>query len=406
MDLERRLYDALKKHIANPRTPKPDLFKDPPAGVIRQTENGPTWMVETSYDLGYLHGRVELSNEIDPILLEFLDPACHRAEFNFDKIAVVDTETTGLAGGTGTYAFIIGIGYWRDSKFVVRQYILRDFLEEPAQLSAFASDLSTTTSLMTYNGKTFDIPLLRNRYRINRLDIPFETMPHFDFIHPCRRLFKRHFNTLHLTNLEYRILGFERTEDVPSHLIPRLYFDYLQDRDDTRLLPILNHNRDDIVSLYMLVQESFRRVQLSLSGSFDDDLLSLSLGRLFFRAGDCERSQKVLANIKTQFASNDISDDMLLISSSAARKIKDWERAISIWNQMIKTGRFGAYPHIELAKYHEHRLKSLQDALDLTNSALRLLEFQRDFISSAVYKTQYESLLTRRRRLLTKLSKA
>ena len=403
MDLERRLYDALKKHIDNPRAPKPDLFKDPPRGVIRETENGPTWMVETIYDEAYLHGRVELSRDIDKSLLEFLDPYCHQNSFDFNKIAVVDTETTGLAGGTGTYAFIIGIGFWLDSKFVVRQYILRDFFEEPAQLAAFTDDLTHATSLMTYNGKTFDIPLLRSRYRINRQTIPFESMPHFDFIHPCRRLFKRHFDTLNLTNLEYRILGFERTEDVPSHLIPRIYFDYLQDRDDTRLLPILNHNRDDIISLYMVVQEAFRRVQLSLDGVFDDDLLSLSLGRLFYRSGDCARSRQVLANIKTQFVSHDISDDILMISSSAAKKIRDWENAVSIWNQMIKTGRFGIYPHIELAKYHEHRAKSIQGALDITNVALRLLEFQRDYMSSSSYKDQYASLLARRRRLTSKL---
>ena len=406
MNLERRLYEALQQHKSNPQASRPDLFKAPPVGAIRQTTFGPVWMVETCYDEGYLHGRIELKSQIPHSALEILDPICHGAGFHFARTAVVDTETTGLAGGTGTYAFIIGIGFWRETQFVVRQYILRDFFEEPAQLAAFTDDLACQTSLLTYNGKTFDIPLLRSRYRINRQDIPFEKMPHFDFIHPCRRLFKKHFDSLNLTHLEYRILGFERSEDVPSHLIPRLYFDYLQHRDDSVLLPILNHNREDIISLYILVQESFRQVDLALSGSSDDDRLLLSLGRLFYKAGDSIRSQKILSDIKTQFAPREVADEMLMLSSQAAKRTRDWENASQIWMQMIKSGRFGCHPYIELAKYYEHRARDCRRASEFAENAIRLLEFERDFISQSLYKTQYEALLLRRRRLRIKLEKS
>ncbi len=187
MDLEKRLYEALKLHKTNPRAPRPDLFKEPSVGILRQTEHGPIWMVETSYDIGYLHGRVELSDTIDRTALEIIDPICADQQFDFHKIAVIDTETTGLAGGTGTYPFIIGIGFWTENKFVVRQYILRDFFEEPAQLDAFTADLSSCSCILTYNGKTFDMPLLRTRYRINRISIPFNDHIHLDLVHPCRR---------------------------------------------------------------------------------------------------------------------------------------------------------------------------------------------------------------------------
>ncbi len=168
---------------------------------MRQTDLGPVWMVETSYDIGYLHGQVELASEMPPSALEILEHGCLERGFKYEKVAVIDTETTGLAGGTGTYPFIIGIGFWAEEKFVVRQYILRDFSEEPSQLSAFASDLAGTTSILTYNGKTFDIPILRTRFRINRLEVPFEDHIHFDFVHPCRRLFRTHFDSLKLTLL-------------------------------------------------------------------------------------------------------------------------------------------------------------------------------------------------------------
>jgi uncharacterized protein len=405
MDLERRLYEALKNHLANPKSPKPDLFKEPPAGVVRQTQHGPIWMVETSFDEGYLHGRIELSARMPDSVLELLDPICHQRGFAFDKVAVIDTETTGLAGGTGTYPFIIGVGFWSNGRFVVRQYILRDFFEEPAQLAALTSDLIGTNSILTYNGKTFDIPLLKTRFRINRMDIPFVDHIHFDFLHPCRRLYRRHYDSLNLTNLETKILGYERIEDVPSHLIPRLYFDYLQNRDDNLLLPILNHNREDIIGLYILVQETFRRVEMALSRSSDDDFMMLSIGQVLYKAGLCERTRDILSCIKHDYSPRDIVDESLMLLSRAAKKMKDWPTAGEIWEKMLRTGRFGCYPLIELAKLNEHRLKDCQKAFDLTSSAMQIIEFEREFISASKYKVLSDSLKTRRQRLLKKLDK-
>jgi uncharacterized protein YprB with RNaseH-like and TPR domain len=406
MDLEKRIYEALKQATGNPRTPKPDLFKEPPTGSIRQTEQGAVWMVETLYDEGYLHGRVELSPQVSRAPLEILDPLCYQNGFCFDKAAIIDTETTGLAGGTGTYPFIIGIGFWKQSRFVVRQYILRDFFEEPAQLEAFKTDLLSTTSILTYNGKTFDMPLLRTRFRINRLEIPFNNHPHFDFVHPCRRLYRRHFDSLNLTHLEEKILGFDREDDVPSHIIPRIYFDYLQDRDETHLLPILNHNRNDIVSLYILAQETFRRIELALAHTIDDDLLFLSLGQIFYRSGQCDRALELLSCIKPQFAPRQIVDESLRLHSRVARKMKDWDDALKTWNQMLRLGRFGCYPHIELAKHNEHRLKDYQRALDYTNIALRIIEFEREFTSPAAYRNRLDSIKKRRARLIAKISRS
>jgi uncharacterized protein len=405
MDLEKRLYEALRQATENPRASKPDIFREPPVGSVRQTEQGPVWMIETSFDEGYLYGRVELNPQINHSPLELLDPYCHKNGFKFEKVAVIDTETTGLAGGTGTYPFIIGVGFWMGNRFVVRQYILRDFFEEPAQLSALAADLSGTMSILTYNGKTFDMPLLRTRFRINRMDIPFAEHIHFDFIHPCRRLYKRHFDSLSLTNLEEKVLGFEREDDVPAHLIPRIYFDYLQNRDESLLMPILNHNRNDIVGLYILAQETFRRVELALAHTYEDDLLLLSLGQVLYKSGQCGRSRDILACIKPQFAPRDIVDETLRLHSKVSSKLKDWDDALKIWNMMLRSGRFGCYPHIELAKHHEHRLKDHRRALDYTNIALRMMEFEREFMTAAVYQHTLDALYKRQKRLLAKLDK-
>ena len=419
MDLEKRLYDALKRHIENPRAPKPDVFSPPPVGSVRQTSHGSIWMVETTYDEGYLHGRVELGLDLPSSILKIVDPRLLEHNFEFKNAAVIDTETTGLAGGTGTYPFIIGIGFWRSlmpqdgdvsrhpevTQFVVRQYILRDFSEEPAQLSAFMDDLLQTSCMLTYNGKTFDIPLLRTRFRINRMEIPFNNHSHLDFVHPARRIYRRHFDIFNLSHLEEKVLGFERADDVPGHLIPRLYFDYLQNRNDELLLPILTHNRNDIVSLYLLVQETWRRIELALSNASDDDSLLLSLGHIFYKAGDYDRAKSLLSGIKARFAPEEITNESILLHSHAAKKTRDWDSAVEIWNKMLKMGKFGCYPYIELAKHCEHRLKDYQAALKHTDMAMHYIEFEREFVTPSVYKNLLESLKIRHKRLMKRIKK-
>jgi uncharacterized protein YprB with RNaseH-like and TPR domain len=405
MDLEKRLYEALKKYKAVPQSTKPDLYKDPPIGTIRDTDLGPVWMVETVYEEGYLHGRTELSRTVAEKAFDFFGIDNPRQSIDFTKTAVIDTETTGLAGGTGTYPFIIGIGFWRKNKFVVRQYILRDFSEEPAQLQAFTEDLNENSSLLTYNGKSFDIPLLRTRYRINRLQVPFIDYPHIDLLHPCRRIYKNHFDTFNLTFLEAMILGFERTDDVPSYLIPKIYFDFLQNRDDDLLIPILYHNRDDIISLYMLARETARRIDLALCGASNDDNMFLSLAKIMFVSRDYDSAEKILGFIKSDFAESRINEDAMMMKAIAAKRVRDWDKAQTTWRQMIDCGRFGIFPHIELAKHLEHRIKDLDSALALTDSAMRIMEFEREFISFADYKSSLGELRHRRKRLVKKINK-
>lgn len=405
MDLEKRLYEALKLHKTIPQAPKPDLYKKPPIGTIRKTKLGPVWMVETVYDEGYLHGRTELSRNIPKTALGFFGIENSQNPVILNGAAVIDTETTGLAGGTGTYPFIIGVGFWNKNKFVVRQYILRDFSEEPAQLSAFAEDLNKTSSLLTYNGKSFDMPLLRTRFRINRMKVPFIDFPHIDLLHPCRRIYRNHFESFNLTFLEAMILGFERTDDIPSHLIPKIYFDFLQNRDDDLLIPILYHNRDDIISLYMLAQETARRIDLALCGASNDDNMFLSLAKILFVSRDYDSAEKMLGFIKSDFAENQVNDDAMMIKAITAKRVRDWEKAQSVWRQMVDCGRFGIFPHIELAKHMEHRAKDLDSALELTNSAMRHLEFERDFLPFVDYKTGLNELKHRQKRLLRKINK-
>lgn len=406
MDFERRLYEALKHHKKNPQASKPDMFKQPPVGSILETDLGPIWMVETLYNDGYLHGRVELSKQISETACRYFDNNGNIKSKDITHAAVIDTETTGLAGGTGTYPFITGIGFWNENKFIVRQYILRDFCEEPAQLLAFSNDLNNTTSLLTYNGKSFDIPLLKTRFRINRMKEPFDGLPHIDLLHPCRRIYKNHFQSFNLSILEAMIVGFERSEDVPSHLIPKIYFDFLQNRNDDLLLPILTHNRDDIVSLYVLAQETARRIDIALSGASNDDNLYLSLARHMFSIKQYENALSMLKFINPKFASAEINDEERMLSALSRKRLKSWENANTIWNEMLKSNRFGIYPHIELAKHLEHRTKDFDSALELTSKAIRTTELEREFITGIEFRKRLNALKRRQRRLLSRIKKS
>jgi hypothetical protein len=201
------------------------------------------------------------------------------------------------------------------------------------------------------------------------------------------------------------ILGFERADDVPSHLIPKIYFNFLQNRDDELLIPILYHNRDDIVSLYMLAQETARRIDLALCGASNDDNMFLSLAKIKFLSRDYDSAEKMLGFIKSDFAENQINDDAMMIKSITAKRVRDWVRAESVWRQMIDCGRFGIFPHIELAKHLEHRVKNLDSALELTKSAMRLLEFERELLSGSEYRNSLNELKHRQKRLLKKIDK-
>ena len=155
------------------------------------------------------------------------------------KWAFLDTETTGLAGGTGTYAFLVGVGSIEASGFRLRQFFMRDYGEEASLLSRLDEYLAPFDVLITYNGKAYDQPLLETRFRMVRARHPFERMEHLDLLFGARRLWKLRLESCRLVDLENRILGVERQGDLPGEMIPYIYFDFLRTQQAFRLVPIL-----------------------------------------------------------------------------------------------------------------------------------------------------------------------
>ncbi|MEJ2049255.1 MAG: ribonuclease H-like domain-containing protein, partial [Calditrichota bacterium] len=179
-------------------------------------------------------------------------PEIESGELNLRKTIFIDLETTGLSGGTGTFAFLVGLGHIELDHVVVRQYLLPDFQYEWLMLKLVENNFGDFSHLITFNGKSFDVPLLRTRFVMNRMESSLDQLQHIDLLHASRRLWKRRLTSCDLQNLEFAILGQTRVNDIPGEMIPQLYFEYIRKRNANLLRDVLEHNYHDIVNLVLL----------------------------------------------------------------------------------------------------------------------------------------------------------
>ncbi len=356
---------------------------------------GECFLVETGLHLDSFHGEVSLSRfrSLEPGSVGILTGEPAFDAFDLSRAAFLDTETTGLAGGTGTAAFLIGLGFLEGDRFVVRQYFMRDYHEEPALLASLAADLRRFDALVTFNGRMFDVPLLETRYRLDRARFPLDGAPHLDLLLPARRLWKARLESCALQSLEVALLGLRRHDDVPGEAIPGIYFDYVRRRDARALARVFTHNRTDIVSLAALALHACRWVE---GGEAEDPRDIFSLARVLERARLYERSEaaylRAVANDR-----GSVRVAALVRLASRAKRAGEHERAMALWREAAGLGDLLA--HRELAVHHEHRSGDLDAALASAEAALRLVEGRgapRGVVSAFEH---------RRRRLLRKLGR-
>ncbi|MFQ6003390.1 MAG: ribonuclease H-like domain-containing protein, partial [Candidatus Zixiibacteriota bacterium] len=238
---------------------KQDVMVELIGGVVSENRYGKFVLAEKRFDLNHKHGRIKLASCIEHEG-DVLAPLCYSkrsapkisfssASFVLKETVFIDCETTGLAGGVGTYAFLVGIGYFQDNEFLIEQYFMRDFDEEKAVLFAVSEELKNFKFLASYNGKCYDLPLIENRSVVNRIDFDSTAWFHLDLLFPSRRLWKRRIQDCSLSNVEQQLLNVERKIDIPSCLIPQIYFDYLRSGSIDQLIPVFHHNIHDILSL-------------------------------------------------------------------------------------------------------------------------------------------------------------
>ena len=284
---------------------------------------------------------------------------------NFDprRILYLDTETTGL-GGSGTVAFLVGLGYLTDNGFEVHQFLMRDYPEEPYLLRHVAAGLDRFDVLCTFNGTTFDVPLLESRFLMNRMDRSCLDLPHLDLLHMCRRLWKLRLGRCNLGRLEEVILGKPREEDIPGSEVPQRYFTYLKTGEISLLEDVLKHNAQDIASLCVLLNHMADLYLHPEKIRFSEDVYSM--GRALERVDQTERARKCY-RLARGGRMGDLAGSALAVSY---RRSGQREEAAEVWREMIREGRGGAAPYVELAKYEEHIRRDLPAALELTEQAI------------------------------------
>lgn len=230
-------------------------------GQVKSIGDGHIVTVSRQYDLRHYHGKSSLEGLKHFPSTHFCRLCGIRTEdFSPRQIIFLDTETTGLSGGAGTYVFLIGVGYIRDDRFQLYQIFLHDFVAEPhllEELIAVADpELDQFRHLVTFNGKNYDLNLLATRFLLHRKENPFSDFHHLDLLYPSRVLWKHSLPDCSLQTLEQRVLGYERTADIPSPLIPSIYFRYLRGNNTHQSFEkIFRHNRLDILSLALLLVE-------------------------------------------------------------------------------------------------------------------------------------------------------
>ena len=279
------------------------------------------------------------------------------------RILYLDTETTGL-GGSGTVAFLVGMGFLGDNGFEVHQFLMRDYPEEPYLLKHVAAGLGKFDVLCTFNGTTFDVPLLESRFLMNRMDRGCLDLPHLDLLHMCRRLWKLRLGRCNLGRLEEVILGKPRVDDLPGSEVPQRYFTYLKTKRMELLEDILKHNAQDIASLCVLLNHMADLYRHPEKIRFSEDVYSM--GRALEKLERTEDARRCY-RLARRGRMGDLAGSALAVSY---RRTGEREEAVRVWQEMIRERRGGIEPFVELAKYEEHIRRDYSAALEWTEQAM------------------------------------
>ncbi|HVY92431.1 MAG TPA: ribonuclease H-like domain-containing protein [Bryobacteraceae bacterium] len=395
--LLRRKIDGIDARYADapppaaPRREKPgSLIEDLVSGEVVTTQHGSHFETERHFPIHHRHGSYEISDlaALSPDLLSALSSGAIEG-IPPDRWLFLDTETTGLAGGSGTYAFLVGAGSIAEDGFRVRQFFMRDYSEEASLLDSLSSYMSRFDAVITYNGRSYDQPLLETRYTMCRARHPFSRMEHLDLLYGARRLFRLRLENCRLSNLENQILGYEREGDIPGEMIPYCYFEYLRTRRAHRLPPILHHNVLDIISLACLtgvIPEAFRD-PVNARARHGTDLLGLA--RWLQISGRLDEAHHLFRRAVDMGLPDEHLFAALFAAGTIEKKQGRADAAIATFTDLsLSPNPFRIRAYEELAMHYEHRERSFTMALECVRAA-RAIE------DSAALQRRYERLVAK-----------
>jgi uncharacterized protein YprB with RNaseH-like and TPR domain len=353
-----------------PRDPYPIERVVP--GRFQETPRGQVFVSEQRYPLEHRHGHTTLQITAPLRVIAEWAREPRLADVDLDTFAFLDTETTGLAGGTGTYAFLVGVGRYYGEKFHLAQFFMRDPIEEPALLAALTEFLQPCQALVTFNGKGFDVPLLNTRYVTNGEQPPLASVAHLDLLPLARRLWRSRLPSRALSYLEEHILGLVRAqEDVPSWVIPSLYFSYLRSSDARSIKGVFYHNAVDVLSLAALLNHVVGLLDDPLGEAVVHGLDLVAIGKMFEDLGHLEKAAQLYEHGLAHDLPDEIHWDTVQRLSFAQKRCGNLTTAVTLWRQAAHSGQI--YAHVELAKFYEHQQRDYGEAAQWTEAALALV---------------------------------
>jgi len=373
--------NRLKRHMgdSSPAMSKPKIpsryldFAKILGGKLITNHAGNYCLIRTVFPICYRHGSHELTiaGINGPLPLAAFDASSDSETIDFGSVIFIDTETTGL-GGAGAVAFLIGVGRIIEEGFELLQYIIPDYSDETAMLEDLNSIFSDELTVVTFNGKSFDLPLLTDRLIINRVGRKLNFKHHLDLLHSARRIFKRRLQCCTLTNLERELFDFHRTDDIPGYLVPSVFFDWLNGEDLSMMNAVIEHNQLDIVSLFFLarlIAEAYSTTGGSLG--YSEDLHSLS--KWFDRRKEREKIEVVYN--QAEMLSENMSAEAVLFYARSFKRLRRFDESIELLSKVTsENSRHGFLANIELAVHYEHRTKDLHKALEHAAQAGRCKE--------------------------------
>ncbi len=311
-----------------------------------------------------------------PDVLRLIAPDAANDTVDPQRWLFLDTETTGLSGGSGTYAFLVGLAWWDAGGLEVEQFFMRDHSEEHSVLLALRERIAERPVLVTYNGKSFDWPLLETRFRMTRAIEPLAPLVHLDLLHPARQLWRLRVGNARLAQLERHVLGWEREGDVLSDLIPQIYFDFLRTGSAEPLLPVLRHNQMDLRGLAAIARKIFSLLA-SPENENPDAFELYGASRIFSRRGERARARELFGHTLDAGLPEELHRNARRQLARLAKRDRDYDLALSLWEELSHEHRSGLVESIEaaveLAIHYEHRARDPERAAEIMRAALATL---------------------------------
>ena len=336
---------------------------------------GSCYYRETSINLKHKHGCMvlEYARECTGNSLQLL--MANSSEDSSEMVnpcqgLFLDLETTGLAGGTGTWAFLVGAGWIEENQLRVRQYFLRHPREERFLLQHFVNSFREYHTLISFNGKTFDLPLFHTRQVIHGVTPFMSPSMHVDLLYCSRRFWKDRLPSCSLQSLEENVLLYRREGDIPGEEIPGVYFQYLRQGETSRLKKVFEHNRLDIITMVALLGTISKLEKKDfLDTACPEDCYALGL--LLWKKGYYSRAEKCLRKAAEKGSRRQRCQAYKKLGF-LYKHLKDWEASVSCWKLLLEDNSYDLEAYVELAKIYEHRLKNLAKALQITREAISL----------------------------------